>query len=120
MSHWGRCSYVMQQRKRRIKFKEERYTTGKQQNWAISKKLCVSEGEKKTDHTISLWKSVNGTVRKTVSYIGSRLQERFDMSCEETRRRTQRRYWKSMGKGWRVSHVKIKEMTWGGQIRDGF
>lgn len=33
--------------KRSIKFKGERYTTGKQQNWAIIKKLYVSEGTKK-------------------------------------------------------------------------
>jgi len=61
----------MQKMKRSIKFKGERYTTGKQQNWAISKKICVSEEKNRPCN--QTWKSVNGTVRKTASYSGSRL-----------------------------------------------
>lgn len=111
MTHRGRCSYVMQKMKRSIKFKEKGIQQENSKTGELARSSLFQRGKRKPDNIISLWKSVNGTVRKTVSYSGSSLQERFGMSCRETRRRIQRRYWKSMEKGRRVSHVKIKEMT---------
>lgn len=49
----------MQKIMRSMKFNGERYTAGKQQNWAISEQLCFRMKKKKTDHKTSLWKSVN-------------------------------------------------------------
>lgn len=70
MYHIGADVAMLCKRLTETKFQGERYTRETAKGELARSSVFQRE---KTVHAISLWKLVNGSVRKTISYTGSRL-----------------------------------------------